>query len=141
MGHTLLPSFSRSTPPPGGEIILSNLENLKYTLFPSCLLLLCQNESLRETIHMKISSITSSFLCKSNSHFHMEVIVRGLVLKQRYKVTQTWHITKRFRWLVRRFTSGQLSHFSVYFTRIVILLFKSAEYFQFFQPGILNTDL
>ena len=61
---------------------------------PECLWL-CVTTNLRRAkpFKWKCFSPTGLFSCKSNSHFISEGFSRGLVKKQRHKITRKWHIT------------------------------------------------
>ena len=61
--------------------------NVSLRSFPSCLLPLCQKKSLYETIHMEMCRL---IFIQIKAIFVWKGFVRGLVLKQRYKVT--WKI-------------------------------------------------
>ena len=75
----------------GVLVPLLNMDEIDDRPFPSCPLPLCQKKSSSETSHENLFCPHNPFLT-DQTHFLIKAFARGLVLKQRHKVTWKWGI-------------------------------------------------
>ena len=69
---------------------------------PSCLVPLCQNESMCKSFIRKCVPLTCSFSCTSNSFFCIKCFAPGFVLRPRHKVTRKWPLNKPSNHAIQR---------------------------------------